>query len=131
MKKKPTVSVIKRRLRIQLKKMGMEQPFIAGSLTKIYRKCGNPNCRCAVKGGQKHSAHLLTTKIKGKSKAIYVPVDMVEDVRKWCSNYSDVKDEIKIVSGYCEQLIRMHVKDKRMRSAKQKDKVSGEQEADD
>jgi len=131
MKKKPTVSVIKRRLRIQLKKMGMEQPFIAGSLTKIYRKCGNPNCRCAVEGGQKHPAHLLTTKIKGKSKAIYVPVDMVEDVRQWCSNYSDLKDEIKIVSGYCEQLIKMHVKDKRMRSAKQKDKVSGEQETDD
>ena len=60
MKKKPTVSVIKRRLRSKLKKMGMEQSFIAGSLTKIYRKYGNPNCRCAVKGEQKHSAHLLT-----------------------------------------------------------------------
>ncbi len=131
MNKETTVSVIKRRLRLKLKSMGMEQPFVAGSLTKIYRKCGNPNCRCAAKGGQKHSAHLLTTKIKGKSKAIYVPVDMVEDVRKWCSNYSDVKDEIKIISGYCEQLIRMHVKDKSMRSAKQKDKVSRKLETDD
>jgi hypothetical protein len=131
MNKELTVSIIKRRLRRKLKKMGMEQPFVAGSLTKIYRKCGNPNCRCATKGGQKHSAHLLTTKIKGKSKAIYVPVDMVEDVRKWCSNYSDVKDELKIISGYCEQLIKMHVKDKSMRSAKQKDKISRKRETDD
>lgn len=130
MNKEPTVSLIKRRLRRKLKKMGMEQPFVAGSLTKIYRKCGNPNCRCATKGGQKHSAHLLTTKIKGKSKAIYVPVDMVEDVRKWCSNYSNVKDELKTISGYCEQLIRMHVKDIRMHSSKQKDKISGK-ETDD
>ena len=59
--------------------MGQEQPFIIGSLTKIHRRCGNPNCRCAGENGRKHPAHLLTTKIKGKTHAIYVPVDMVEE----------------------------------------------------
>ena len=122
MNKEPTTSSVKRKLRRKLKAMGREQPFVAGSLTKIYRKCGNPHCRCAAKDGQKHSAHLLTTKIKGKSKAIYVPVDMVEEVRNWCCNYRAAKDEMKMVSECCEHLIRLHVKSSRAHSAKRKPK---------
>jgi len=117
MNKEPTTTNVKRRLRRKLTAMGKEQPFIIGSLTKIYRKCGNPNCRCAVKNGQKHPAHLLTTKINGKTHAIYVPADMVEEVREWCCHYRAVKAQIKDVSECCEQLIRMHTKDKQSRAA--------------
>ena len=104
----PTTTTVKRRLRRKLAAMGEEQPFIIGSLTKIHRRCGNPNCRCAGENGQKHPAHLLTTKIKGKTHAIYVPVDMVDEVREWCRHYRTVKAQIKGVSDCCEQLIGIH-----------------------
>ena len=120
MNKEPTTTNVKRKLRRKLTAMGKDQPFIIGSLTKIYRKCGNLKCRCAGKNGQKHSAHLLTTKINGKTHAIYVPVDMVEEVREWCCNYSAVKAQIKGVSECCEQLIRMHTKDKQARAGKKR-----------
>jgi len=116
----PTTATVKRRLRRKLAAMGKEQPFIIGSLTKIHRRCGNPNCRCAGENGQKHPAHLLTTKIKGKTHAIYVPVDMIEDVREWCRHYRAVKAQIKGVSECCEQLIRMHAKDKQARAGKKR-----------
>jgi len=111
--------MLNKKLQRKLMAMGKKQPFIIGSLVKIQRRCGNPNCRCAKKG-KKHSAHLLTTKVDGKTRAIYVPVDMVEEVRKWCRQYRTVKSDIKEISECCEQLIRLHVKEKRNRSAKQR-----------
>lgn len=116
MNKEPTTTNVKRKLRRKLTAIGKDQPFIIGTLTKIYRKCGNPNCRCAGDKGQKHPAHLLTTKINGKTKSIYVPVDMVEEVGEWCRHYSEVKAQIKDVSECCEQLIRIHTKDKQART---------------
>ena len=120
MNAEPTTATVKRKLRRKLAAMGQEQPFIIGSLTKIHRRCGNPNCRCAGENGRKHPAHLLTTKIKGKTRAIYVPVDMVEEVREWCRNYRKVKAQIKGVSECCEELVRMHTKDKRARAEKKR-----------
>ena len=97
--------------------LGKKQPFIVGSLVKIQRRCGNPNCRCA-REGPKHAAYLLTTKVNGKTRAIYVPVDMVEEVRQWGRHYREIKADIKEVSECCEQLIRLHAKEKRTRSGK-------------
>ena len=112
---KPTSVTLKKRLRRKLAVLGEKQPFIIGSLVKIQRRCGNPNCRCA-REGPKHPAHLLTTKVNGKTKAIYVPVDMVQEVRQWCRQYRDIKANIKEVSECCEQIIRLHTKEKRVRS---------------
>jgi hypothetical protein len=114
---KPTSATFKKRLRRKLVTLGKKRPFIIGSLVKIQRRCGNPNCRCA-KEGPKHPAHLLTTKVNGKTKAIYVPVDMVQEVRQWCRQYRDLKDEIKEVSDCCQQIIRLHAKEKRTGSGK-------------
>jgi hypothetical protein len=116
---KPTSTMLKKRLRRKLALMGKKQPFIIGSLVKIQRRCGNPNCRC-VREGPKHPAHLLTTKVHGKTRAIYVPVDMVEEVRQWCRQYCEIKADIQEVSECCEQLIRLHTQEKRTRIGKQR-----------
>ena len=52
--------------------------------------------------------------------AVYVPVDMVEEVRQWCRQYRDIKADIKEVSECCQQLIRLHAKEKRTRSGKRR-----------
>ena len=120
MNAKPTTTTVARRLRRKLTAMGREQPFIIGSLTKIHRRCGNPNCQCAGKNGQKHPAHLLITKINGKTHSIYVPIDMVDEVRGWCREYRSVKAQLKGISDCCEQLIRMHTKDKQAQAGKKR-----------
>ena len=112
-----TSAKLKRKLGRKLTALGKKKPFVIGSLVKIQRKCGNPNCRCA-REGPKHPAHLLTTKVNGKSQAIYVPVDMVEDVQQWCNRYRDLKADIQEVSDCCQQLIRLHTKEKRAQSGK-------------
>jgi len=116
---KPTSTTLSKRLRRKLAALGKRWPFIIGSLVKVQRRCGNPNCRC-VREGPKHPAHLLTTKVNGKTRAIYVPVDMVEEVRQWCRQYRDLKADIKEVSECCEQLIRLYAKKKRIHSGKRR-----------
>lgn len=108
---------LKRKLQRRLKKLGQTEPFISGTLVKIERRCGNPNCRCA-REGKKHPAHLLTSKVEGKTQSIYVPVDMVEEVRQWCRQYQILKSNIKDVSECCEQLIRLHAKGKKKKPEK-------------
>ena len=114
---KPTSATWKKRLRRKLATLGKKQPFIAGSLVTIQRRCGNPNCRGA-REDPKRPAHLLTTKLNGKTRAIYVPVDRVEEVRQWCRHSREIKADIKEVSQCCEQLIRLHAQEKRTRSGK-------------
>ena len=111
--------MLRKRLRRQLAALGKTQPFIVGSLVKIQRRCGNAKCHCA-NDGPKHPAHLLTTKVKGKTQSIYVPVEMVEEVRQWCSHYRQIKAEIKEISQCCQELIRLHVTEKRACSGKER-----------
>lgn len=112
MKTEETSSAIKKKLQSKLSRLGRKEPFMEGTLVTVHRRCGRPNCKCAT-GGPTHTAHILTTKVKAKTKALYVPVDMVEAVGRWCAQYRLLKAQIKEASACCEQLVRLHAKEKR------------------
>lgn len=77
-------------------------PMIDGSLVVVRRRCGNPACKCAR--GEKHPAWQLTRKVKGKTQGLYIPVDMVEEVRQWNLEHRRLK---KLVSEICERQRRV------------------------
>ena len=112
MKTEKTSLAIKKTLRRKLSGLGRKEPFMEGTLVTVHRRCGRPNCKCAT-GGPTHTAHILTTKVKAKTKALYVPVDMVEEVGRWGAQYRRLKVQIKEVCACCEQLVRLHAKEKR------------------
>lgn len=58
------------------------RPFIQGSLSITTKRCGNPSCRCA-KEGPIHEAALLTWKEGGKTRTLYVPTELRQEVTKW------------------------------------------------
>jgi hypothetical protein len=58
------------------------QPFLLASLSVIKKRCGRPSCRCA-KEGPRHEAALLTWKEEGRTRAIYVPREMRQEVARW------------------------------------------------
>jgi len=90
----------------KLQKLGACGPFVAASLNKVTRRCGNPNCKCAK--GQPHQAHTLTFKLKAKTKTIHVPKDLVPEVTRWVREHKRVrklmqeisKDSLEIIRGY-------------------------------
>ena len=87
-----------REVAARLKKLAQLGPFIDGSLVVIRRRCGNPNCRCAR--GHKHPAHYLTRKVGNKTRSLYIPVDLLEDVRTWHKEYRKLK---KLAAEICER----------------------------
>ena len=95
----------------RVKELGKLGPVLCGSLATIKVTCGNANCKCAR--GEKHTSNILTKKVGGKSKAIYVPTEMLEDARIWTENFKKAKRLMKEISDYNEKILRKHVKVKR------------------
>lgn len=56
-------------------------PFIQGSLSISKKRCGNASCRCATEGPL-HEFALLTWKQSGKTRSLYVPIELREEIRK-------------------------------------------------
>ena len=104
--------MLKQRIKARIKKLGACNTFISGSFVRTGRKCGNPSCRCAT-GGKKHPCCLLTSKVKGKTKAVYVPVAMESEVEQWVNEYRKIKKLLKEIDQLSEQIIKQHVKSTR------------------
>lgn len=99
-----SIAMLKKQINTRAEKLGRSEQFIVGSLVESKRKCGNKKCRCA-NGGELHSAHILTKRENGKTKSIYIPVDMVEEVGKWSREYKRVKKLIHEIDKLGEKII--------------------------
>ena len=119
MSKKVSINVLKMRVRVKIKELGTAKPFISGSFIRTSRKCGNPNCQCA-NGGPKHPCCMLSSKVKGKTKGIYIPVALAEEVESWVREHQRIKKILKEIDGMNEQIIRMYVTTSRAVSKNQK-----------
>ncbi len=79
-----------------LKQISQIGPFVEGSLCEYKRS------------GRKSSSWHLTYKVAGKTHTVYVPVEMVEEVRKWTQEYKrlkqlvrkETKQSLAIIHGY-------------------------------
>ena len=108
MSEKVSINVLKMRVRAKIKELGNAKPFISGSFIRTSRKCGNPNCQCA-NGGPKHPCCMLSSKVKGKTKGIYIPVAIADEVESWVKEHHRIKKILKEIDGMNEQIIRMYV----------------------
>jgi len=87
-----------------LQKLAQSPPFLEGHLCQFKR----PGCA-------KPGWH-LTFKQKGKTRTVYVPVDLAADVKAWTQNYRRLKKLLREVSRHSLALIRGHVANRRAAS---------------
>lgn len=59
--------------------------MIKGSLYKLYRRCGNPNCKCAK--GDKHVGNYISMSKEGKTNLTYVKGKDIVRVENETRNY--------------------------------------------
>ena len=102
--KHPTL--IRRMRDARLNKLAQVGPFVAASLVQQHVKCGQPGCHCAQ--GDKHVKTAITQTVDGKTRTVYVPVDLVEEVRTWIAEYKRVKQLLREISDLTTALIRTH-----------------------
>ena len=84
-----------------LQKLGQSGPFLEGNLCQFKRP------GCAQPGWH------LTFKQKGKTCTVYVPMDLVAEVKTWTRNYRDLKKLIREVSRHSLALVHGHVANQR------------------
>jgi hypothetical protein len=58
------------------------KPFIQASLNITKKRCGNPGCRCAHEGPI-HEVALLTWKEEKRTRTLYIPIELRQEVEKW------------------------------------------------
>jgi len=102
--KHPTL--IRRMRDARLKKLAHVGPLVAATVVRQRVRCGRPGCRCAR--GQKHVKTAITQTVHGKTRTVYVPVDLVEEVRTWVAEHKRVKELLKEISDLTIALIRTH-----------------------
>jgi len=78
-----------------LRKLGELGPMTRGSL--VTAKRGN------------HTAHQLTVSVQGKTHTVYVPKDMIQEVREWTRNHRRLQRILKEVSKLNMAIIHRHV----------------------
>ena len=108
MKNQPSITMLEKRRQDKLDKLGRCGPFVAGSLNRVERK---------DKKGRTTVYHLLTFKEEGKTRSVYVPKELVQEVRQWVLNHHKLKKAIAQVSADSLAMIRRHVPEKRAESA--------------
>jgi len=84
-----------------LAQLGQTGPFLEGHLSAFKRP------GCAQPGWH------LTFKQHGKTRTVYVPMDLVAEVKLWTRNYQRLKKLIRQVTRHSLGLIRGHVANRR------------------
>lgn len=83
--------------RLALERIRKIKPFVQASLTITRKRCGNLTCRCA-REGPVHEAALLTWKEGKKTRTLYVPMELRQEVERWVEEGKLLKRLIAEVS---------------------------------
>jgi len=111
-----STKTLEARRNARLKELAELRPFVQGSLCKVRVKCGKPHCKCAE--GDRHEAYVLSKKVRGKTVTTHIPRALLDEVRLWAEEQKRIKKLMREISDLSEQIIRIHVKERRILNAR-------------
>ena len=102
----PTTSDLRRRRRQLLRKLPPLDAVLRGSLIERYKRCGNPNCKCAEGPGH-GPKYYLSVSYSGRSPQMdYVPQAEHAQVSERLANYTQVREILEEISEINHELFR-------------------------
>ena len=113
--KHPTL--IQRALRSRLKQLASTTPILGASLCFYTIRCGRPSCRCHH-GGPLHPGQHITYQERGKTRSVYVPKDLVPEVRTWIARHRRLKEVLKEIHLLSVALVRTHSQSRRRKAGR-------------
>ena len=108
---------IRARLQTRLARLGSDQPLLAASLAHIRKRCGRKSCRCHTHGPL-HTGWHLTYKVQGKTHTVYVPKDLLDDVRSWIDNHKRHKNLLHEIHLLTAALVRTHARTQKRKAGR-------------
>jgi hypothetical protein len=113
--KHPTL--IRRLLHSRLKQLASSGPIVAASLCEYTHRCGRSTCRCHH-GGPLHTGQHLTFQERGKTRTVYVPKDLIPEVRTWIARHRRLKEVLKEIHQLSVALVRTHSQHRRRKAGR-------------
>ena len=107
---------IRRMLDARRARLAPDKPVLAATLTQVRKRCGQPSCRCYH--GEPHLAWHLTYKVQGKTRTVYVPADLLADVRSWIAEHKRLKTLLDEIHQLSVALIRTHSRHQRRKAGR-------------
>jgi hypothetical protein len=108
---------IRRMLDSRLKKLATATPILAASLSSYTHRCGRPSCRCHT-GGPLHTGQHLTFKEHGRTRSVYVPKDLLPEVRSWLAEHKRLKQLLHEIHQLTVALVRSHARHQRRKAGR-------------
>jgi Family of unknown function (DUF6788) len=108
---------IRRMLDSRLKKLATRSPILAASLNAYTHRCGRPACRCHH-GGPLHAGQHLTFHDQGKTRSVYVPKDLLPEVRAWIAEHKRLKELLHEIHRLSLALVRTHARHRRRKAGR-------------
>ena len=108
---------ILRMLQHRLKQLAPASPVLAASFGTYTHRCGRPSCRCHH-GGPLHRGQHLTFKERGKTRSVYVPKDLLPEVRTWLAEHKRLKQLLHEIHQLSVALLRARARLLRLKAGR-------------
>ena len=95
-----------------LERLRQIKPFVQGSLSLTKKRCGNPRCRCAQEGPL-HEVALLTWKEENRTRTLYIPRELRQEVDRWVQEWKLLKRLVAEVSQAQREFLTSKKKSRR------------------
>jgi uncharacterized protein DUF6788 len=112
--KHPTL--LKRMTEARVRQLTARGVALGASLVTIRRRCGRPGCHCAQ--GALHEGYYLTRAVAGKTRTVYVPRELVDEVRGWIAEHRRLKQVMRELTELALARVAGHVRARKRRAGR-------------
>jgi len=109
--KGPVAARLRQRKYELVRRFGIPEHALPGSLALTHRRCGKPNCRCA--SGEGHPQWSLTFMVDGKKRVESIPAAWVEEIQPLVVRGREFKEAVAEVFAINAQLLALWRKQQR------------------
>ncbi len=116
--KGPQAARLRQRKYQLVRRYGIPENAVGGSLALTHRRCGKPTCHCAT--GKGHPIWSLTFMVDGKKHVEWIPDDWVEEIRPLVEQGREVKSAVVEVLAINAQLLALWRKQTKRKKKKKR-----------
>jgi len=119
--KGPLAAKLRKRKFELVRKFGIPEDLLPGSLSLTHRRCGKPTCWCAS-ADRGHPVWSLTFMVNGKKRVERIPNEWVEELRSLVEAGREFKSAVAEVFAANAQLLVLRRKEYQKKKEKKKEK---------
>lgn len=98
--------VLRRRRTVLVGQLPPAREILRGALIERYKRCGKPGCKCATGRGHGPKYYLSVSHPGERPQMDYVPQALLEEVRRYVSNYQRTREILEEICAINSELLR-------------------------